>query len=213
MNFPIDQERLAALETSLSRERLTKYLAQVGGETNGALHLYAKNTRISEAFYTPLQGLEVCIRNAIDGQMGNKFGQNWYEPGVANLNHPLTEMVEKAKQALRADKKPIERGRIVAELNLGFWVAILGPKYETGIWRPALRHAFPHRPRGHERKQIHKALNAIRRLRNRVAHHEPILDRDLEEDYKLIIALISWVCPHTADWVDNLSRLPAALNE
>jgi hypothetical protein len=76
---------------------------------------------------------------------------------------------------------------------------------------PALRKAFPNRPKIEKRKSVQKAINAVRRLRNRVAHHEPILHRKLNDDHALVLKLISWCCPKTSAWVESLSRLPAVL--
>lgn len=115
-------------------------------------------------------------------------------------------MIQTAEQALVADSKTPTPGRMLAELNFGFWVTILVPKYEVSLWRPALRRAFPMRPKGTERKDIQKTLNAIRRLRNRVAHHEPILSRDLKVDYLAIIKILGWICPDTATWVNHHSQ-------
>ena len=102
---------------------------------------------------------------------------------------------------------------MVSELSFGFWVAILAPRYETRLWRPALRKAFPNRPRGIERRDIHKSINALRRLRNRVAHHEPILHRDLGRDHDQIIQLLHWTCITTAAWIAGQSRFPKMLTE
>lgn len=190
MNFGYTAQQLAALEAAISSERLARYIQLANGNTEAALEKYVFNTRLSEAFYTPLQGLEVTLRNAIHRKLCDAFGDGWYDGGVACLHYPLTEMINKARASLRQDNKPIEAGRMVAELSFGFWVTILGPKYETPLWRPVLRHAFPHRPPRQERKEVQGALNAVRRLRNRVAHHEPILHRNLREDHELIITMI-----------------------
>jgi len=210
--FHYTLEVLDALQATLSTERIKPYVVRSAGDLERALRSYVFNTEISEAFYTPLQGLEIALRNAVHGRMTSHFGEEWYSSeGVRCLQHPLTRMIDEARLALARDKKAIAPGRMVAELSLGFWVTILGPKCETPLWRPVLRHAFPHRPRGTERKEIQGALNAIRRLRNRVAHHEPILDRDLAFDHEVIITLIGWICPQTAAWVAAQSRVPAIL--
>jgi hypothetical protein len=52
-----------------------------------------------------------------------------------------------------------------------------------------------------KRHKVFKALTTIRRLRNRVAHHEIIIGRNLNEDFLLISKLLSWICPDTAKWV------------
>ena len=45
--------------------------------------------------------------------------------------------------------------------------------YDRTLRRPALHRAFPGRPR----REVQRKLNSLRQLRNRIAHHEPIFDR------------------------------------
>ncbi len=174
---------------------------------------YVLNTTASEAFYTRLQGIEVALRNALHTEATKLHGEEWYLPSVAVLQHPATEMVQSAHQSLVNDGKAPNPGRMLAELNFGFWVTILGPKYETSLWRPYLRRAFPNRPKGTERKDIQKTLNAIRRLRNRIAHHEPILERNLKSDYLAVIKVLGWICPDTATWVNHHSQTAGVIRK
>lgn len=95
---------------------------------------------------------------------------------------------------------------MVAALRFGFWVGILGPKNENEVWRKALYKAFPHRGKGNERKVVHGTLDAIRQLRNLVAHHRRILHRDLEADHNLILTAAGWICPHVRDWIAAHSK-------
>jgi hypothetical protein len=44
----------------------------------------------------------------------------------------------------------------------------------------------------------------IRMLRNRIAHHEPVIDWDLSKHYRNIIELSGWLCPSAADWCETL---------
>lgn len=212
MVFPYNANQINALEVSLSIERLDKYVKTVGGDKANALRLYVYNTAISEAFYTPLHGLEITLRNSINIRLAAKFGADWYKPDrVRAFQYPLTEMLDDAGGKLAEERKAVTQGGIVAALNFGFWVTVLAPRYDASLWRPALRHAFPNRPRGTERHEVHGALNAIRRLRNRVAHHEPILNRDLAADHALILQVASWICSETATWIAVHSRVPAML--
>lgn len=206
MNFDYSDQIISKLKRSISEERLEKYLEQSRGKLDGALLLYVRNTAISEAFYTPLQGLEVAVRNSIHAQLRNKLGTpEWYDCPNLRMESPLPDMIAAAKKDLRDDNKPVTPGAMVAALRFGFWVSILAPRYEDH-WRSHLRNAFPFRPRALERKQVHGALNKLRRLRNRVAHHEPILHRDLEEDHAKVLEVLSWICPDTASWVEAHSR-------
>jgi hypothetical protein len=211
VNGASTEDEIQAIERLLSMERLSRYTALAAGDRKETLLLYQNNTALSEALYTPLQGLEVCLRNSCSIELTTLLGPSWHENGHAIFQHPVTEMIESARRSLEYDGKDIMLGRMVSELNFGFWVAILSPRYENQLWRPALRKAFPNRPRGVERKDIHKSVNALRRLRNRVAHHEPILHRDLKHDHEQFVKMLGWACNKTAAWVAAQSRLPSVL--
>jgi hypothetical protein len=183
VNYSYSSSRIDALLETISKDRLQRYIDDAGGDEARGLKRYVLNTKISEAFYTPIQGLEIALRNSLHNQAKAHLGENWFAASAATLRHPATEMIGKAERALTADGKIPTPGRMLAELNFGFWVTLLSSKYENSLWRPCLRKAFPNRPKGTERKQVHGALNAVRRLRNRIAHHEPILQRQLDVDY------------------------------
>ena len=204
MNFQFTPERLAALEHLLSRERLTWYLDECAGDLECALRMYELNTRVSAAFYGPLQGLEVLVRNDMNMQMQAAFGEDWLDLSAVQLQP--TQIDDIKKTIAKIDQDEPSNGAIVAELPFGFWVGLLGPKNENEIWRKALYKAFVHRPRGTERKIVHNALDSIRRLRNRIAHHEKILHRDLRANHATILEIAGWCCPVTRDWIASLSN-------
>lgn len=197
---------LQKLEISVSQDRLSTYLQLANGDLAGAVGLYVRNSALSESLYTPLQGVEVAIRNSMHERLRTSFGPDWYDQPAMQLQHIQSQKIAEAKTTLTREAKPLTSGRIVAELSLGFWVGILGRKYENYLWRPILRHAFPNAPRGLLRKDTHSALDRIRRLRNRVMHHEPILTRDLQGDHDLMLGVIGWICTDTRDWIAHHSR-------
>lgn len=51
------------------------------------------------------------------------------------------------------------------------------------------------------REHLHNDLDIVRRLRNRIAHHEPIFDEKLLSIYNKIIKIIGYRCQETANWV------------
>jgi hypothetical protein len=63
-------------------------------------------------------------------------------------------------------------GKVIAELTFGFWPNLISKHFHP-LWSASLHKAFPyaHVPR----RDVHFRLEVIRRLRNRIAHHEPIL--------------------------------------
>ncbi|MGC9667099.1 hypothetical protein ACNTMW_11155 [Planosporangium sp. 12N6] len=98
-------------------------------------------------------------------------------------------------------------GRVVAELSLGFWWSLLAENYNRTIWQPCLRQAFPNARRG----MLYASIDDVRRLRNRIAHHEPIHGRDLPSDYRTLLDTAEHVSPRLPWWIDTTSRVPTVL--
>lgn len=210
MVFPYTPTKIANLETSHSPERLAPYFALAGGDKEKGLKLYAWNSALSQALYTPLQGLEITLRNAIGNRLRSTYGPAWYElnPGPP-LHYPLPDMLLKARTELGRRGIVADHGRVVAELNWGFWTGILAKRYEQ-LWRSDLRHVF--QSAGPlTRNAVFLPLDDLRRLRNRIAHHEPILNRNIAADLVAILDLIRLVSPTAAEWVEDQSQVMTIL--
>ena len=151
------------------------------------------------------------------------YGKEWYDNPAAGLDWGARKRIADARRtALRAGHA-VTPPRMVATLAFGFWVALLrtggrierddGPRadYEKTLWRPALRGAFPHRA-SLTRRQAHKPLDALRALRNRIAHHEPIFARPLRADHDRILEVTGWISPDVRAWIERHSRVPTLLD-
>jgi hypothetical protein len=200
------------LRAIASRERLEPYLRACRGDRSAAVRLYAWNIQVSAAFQAPLGCLEIEYRNALHYQLTALFGRDdwWLAPNML-LHHTAQRIVADAVQEIRRRGEPLTPARTVAELSFGFWVSLLGSgaDYETRLWRPTLRHAFPgYRGR---RKPLHKEFDEVRRLRNRIAHHEPVHRRDLAADHEQVIRLLGYISPEYAAWVRLHDRVPEVL--
>jgi hypothetical protein len=99
-------------------------------------------------------------------------------------------------------------GRVVAELTFGFWTRLISRDYEKTLWVPYLHKALPHLPSRRDRIAVFNRLDSIRGLRNRIAHHEKILSRNLGQDYEDIVETIGWICPTTAAWIHSTATFP-----
>jgi hypothetical protein len=198
-----------ALESAISRQRLEKYLAANGDDLDLALRLYERNLRLSEAFYVPLQSLEVCLRNIAHNQMSATYGPDWLTDQVAApLNDFSRSMVN---EAVREIDGAATAGKIVAELKFAFWVGLMSHQYDNTLWRSAMHRCF--RASGSKKRAVvHGRLNAIRRFRNRVAHHEPIFHKRLDVTHGEVIEALGWMCRDTQAWTAHLSRVPEVLN-
>jgi Abi-like protein len=191
-----------SLERTISRDRLTKYLAATANDLDSALTLYERNMHLSEAFYTPLQILEVCLRNCINYEMSRSYGEDWLTNGKAPLQPNAIQMI---REAIKASGTNYTNGDLVAEIKFAFWVSLIGPGYDETIWRAVIHKAFRAQG-GKKRAYVHGRLNALRRLRNRVAHHEPIYPRAGQMHAECLEA-IGWMCLDTCLWATHHSRL------
>ncbi len=203
--FPYDVHKVATLTRCVSAVRLQRYIAIAGGDSAQALRLYMWNTALSESLYGLLQGIEITLRNKIDERLTISFGSQWYDNSKIGIQFAQQRQINDAKSSLQFQRKPLDHSRMIAELNFGFWVGLLGRQYEN-LWRSQLRQIFINTSAPLLRKEAHKALNEIRFLRNRIAHHEAILQRRLPEEHALILTVIRWLCAVTADWIAHHSR-------
>ena len=206
--FEYTPEIMAALTSTLSEERLYKYISATGGDKERALNLYVWNSQISAAFYTPLQGLEVALRNALHRTLADFFASDdWYE--TAPLGDDERQNILKAKRTVRRLHRVVNPPHVVAELSFGFWLSMLGSGYHQTLWIKALHKAFPNASL--KRADILRPLDHLRILRNRVAHHEPIFARHLASDYRSIMEALGWICVETQQWIAAQSSVAAVL--
>ena len=199
--------RGGGLEQALSLEQFGRYLDWAAGDRARAIELYTLNTRISESLYTPLQMLEVALRNRIHAVMTEARHEDWFHDAgfllTASQADQLAKAVEDVREGGRREPTP---GRIVAALTFSFWTAMLGKDYET-LWRTTLHRIGSHPDgKGFGRKDFSGPLTPIRTLRNRIAHHEPVIAWNLPKHYGKMIELTGWLCPAAADWCDAHSR-------
>ncbi len=206
--FAYAPDKIAALEDAISSDRLSTYLKVTRGEKQKALALYLWNSEISAAFYMPLQGLEITLRNFLHQALTIYFKRNdWYDTGF--LNPKGQEMVQIAKDAIRRNGRTVDAPHIVAELSFGFWISLLNKTYHPTLWIPVLGKKFSTAklPRG----DIQTNFENIRILRNRIAHHECIASRDLAMDYTTAIKIMRWMNPVKADWIDAHAKVQDCL--
>ncbi len=212
---------LDALQASLSPERFATYLAATSGDRGQALQLYTWNTAVSAAFYGPLQGLEIALRNAMHRELSRLYGVAWYDNPAPGLDQGALERIRSAKDELRRSRYQVDSPHLVATLSFGFWVSLLGrggrgpspagPKrdYDMTLWRPAFHKAFP-RARL-RRADVHARLDYLRTFRNRIAHHEPIFSRHLTADHDSVLIATGWMSEEVREWIAHHSRVPQLL--
>jgi len=209
--YPPVRDELARL---LSRPRLDQYRLAVGGDLDDALRLYAWNLQVSAAFFESIHYLEVALRNVMDDTLTNwatgtlRAADPWYRSPAVALNPSSRKVVTTAINHATDGGRAELPGRVVAELGLGFWWSLLASGYNRTLWQPCLRHAFS----GARQARLHDAVDHLRLLRNRIAHHEPVHSRDLVGDYTRILDTAERISSRLAWWIDTTSRVPALLD-
>jgi hypothetical protein len=61
------------------------------------------------------------------------------------------------------------------------------------------------------RRDVEDRIQRVHFLRNRIAHHEPIHQRDLREDHGNLLDVAGWMSPDVATWIEGASRVGRAL--
>jgi len=96
-------------------------------------------------------------------------------------------------------------GKVVAELGFGFWRYLTSSAHEATLWTPVLHRAFP--PGTDRARDVDRRIEKLHVLRNRVAHHEPLLNVDLQARLADMLALASLLNPELAIYVDQTTQL------
>lgn len=178
----------------ISQQRFTPYLSHEQGNFQRALWLYGWNIRASGALFEALAVFEVSLRNALQQQLkvAGPPGVPWFRNRGLPLSQEAAKDIEKACSRITRRAKTVTPGRLVAELPFGFSKYLLSKRYETTLWTPYLRHPFPHLLPQSRPTAFH-AVGNFHLLRNRVAHHEPIIRRDLSVDSKKLLETLGWM--------------------
>ena len=204
------EEETAELERLLTPDRLGTYQRACQGDPAQALRLYTWNISVASAFWGSFNVLEVSLRNAVHAELGALAGQeDWWHTALPLHPFEQKRVVDAQLAAQRAQGKGLQTGHVVAELSLGFWTGLLANKYHQRLWVRALHQAFPHITG--KRRDLHKKLETLRKLRNRIAHHEPIFARNLAADHQRLLAVLGTISPAAVEWAKRHSRVPETI--
>lgn len=216
---------IQAVKQSLSLARIGTYEAVLDATgvpitSRQALKLYAWNAQVSAAFLAPLHICEVVIRNAVADTLEAVYGQQWpWSAGFAQSLPAHQSGYSQINDVMFARQANATTGKVIPELKFAFWEKMFTARHDNRLWIPHLARIFHGLPPGPNSKKaigqyrlaIYNELAHIRALRNRIAHHEPIFERDLATDFKRISELIALRCPITAEWMTQNQQAPALI--
>ena len=158
---------------------------------------------------THISVCEVVIRNSVDDALSAAHGKQWpWNKGFyLNLNTRGREALEKAR------KGQPTTGKVIAEFSFGFWENMFVSSFDADLWNIHLKVVLPNLPVEstvqQARADVRQKLGRLRRLRNRIAHHEPLLKIDTPACLQDAHDLISYRCVDTAAWIAQTNDIAA----
>ena len=161
-------------------------------------------SEISAALWVHIMAFETTLRDFISENLQRIYGViNWWL--VPNLlSRSDLKDINYAIKRLNGRQLPISNENIVANLSFSFWVELLSKRYHQKIWMKLVKFfpAYPGR-----REDFYNKAREIRNLRNVIAHHGPILRRDLFRDHAYLHELTALLDPELANEVKRKSRV------
>ena len=198
------------LSVAISDDRFEPYTRSRTRSSARAHATYAWNIALCESLYPALNCLEVALRNSVHNAATDQFGTEYWFNSRLRKDELDRLNISRSRIDFSGNTSP-SAGELVSGLSLGFWVSLFKGHYERVLWPLLLPAVFPYAPRKQRsRREISKRVDSIRRLRNRVFHHEPIWHlTDLQEQHQQILETIGWISPAMLAMTRLLDRFPS----
>jgi hypothetical protein len=209
-----------AIKKALSPSRLSTYEAATTRtpELSCALELYEWNADISAAMLSPLHVCEVVMRNAVSEAIEAAHGPRWPWDGgfIRSLPQPSgAGYYAASKDLTSATRSKTTTGQVIPDLKFVFWQKMFTSRFDARLWNHHLRTVLPHAPASLSVRAVcalvYDELEHLRKLRNRIAHHEPIFQRNLSSDFEKINDLVALRCGDTAAWMVRNQRVQSLI--
>lgn len=173
--------------------------------------LYQWHAELSATTFGMLHCFEVLFRNAIDrmlaeGQPQDPLHHTWLLH-LGTLRPAAVKQVVVAVERCGMAGRP-SRSEVVARLPFGFWAALFGRRYDR-LWQTRLHRVFPHGDG--RREEVGECIARIHELRNRIAHHDSLLDQDVAARVREMLALAGWIDPAAPAWLRRAADVEAVV--
>lgn len=222
--------RYPDFENIMSQARMSRYLLACGGNTKKAMTLYRLNLRLSQEMFTIISCFEVTLRNSVNNCCLGPLGADWLMNAAAaggifdNRNCRLT--ATNINEAITKLGATYTHSKLVAGLGFGFWRYMFAPHQYLATGRIILA-VFPAIPANtpiitYNNTFIFNKLAQINKIRNRIAHHEPICFRNghpvkdtafARLQYNLILTIFQWMGINSASLLYGLDHIIDICND
>lgn len=141
---------------------------------------YIDNLKLCKEYYIPLSLVEIALRNSLNNFLKKKVNTNWLlDKNFIKPQHQ--NKIDISIKMLKLENKEVEQDNILAELNFGFFVTFFKQPYQQYLRYKDLKHIFPNLPSSKNKKInrhfIFTKINNIRLFRNKVFHHDKIINK------------------------------------
>lgn len=222
-----------AIEKCLSSGRVGSYHPPLVSCEQGevplaaALRLYRWNAEIAAALWTVMHMFEVAVRNAVSDAVTEVHGPDWTHDASFLLKLPpaprdhLTNRI--VGYGAREDLQKQSRshptaGKVIPELKMVFWEKMFTQRHDADFWNSHLLTVFPNldpaTPIRDHRNALRTRYERVRRIRNRMGHHESISDAsrfDLTQCYTGMMEVLSWRSIEVHAWVAEVENVQEVL--
>ena len=216
-------------EEIMSSQRMYRYYTSCTNNSRRAMTLYRLNLRLSQELFTIVSCFEIALRNAINNNYTTHYGNDWLKNAAATGG--FFDNVKCIKTAQIINKNVLILGanythhKLIAEMDFGFWRYLFAqPQFFAA--GQSLLNIFPSKPRStphiqYNHKFVFNELEKINKMRNRLAHHEPICFRPLQpiiettyarQHYNLILQLFQWMQINEASLLYGLDHINPVCN-
>lgn len=221
----INSEELKKFIPTYSLDRIESFIYSSDDTIDDIIERYQDNIKISQALYPELATLEVILRNSINAALCKHISESWLEDEIAkntlleeNDYNLLISAYNTTKKECLSSKKELTSGRVIANLNFGFWTNLCMKKYNSKIWNKIyfFKGIFVNYPSKTQAiGVISQKLYAIRKLRNRVFHYEQIFryPKKTLKLYNEILELLSYLPKDNLDVVQDTSSFLDLYNQ
>jgi hypothetical protein len=205
----------AAFQQHFSLARMRPYEVRAGGEPQVIVDLYDWNIRISAGLFEEIGVVEILVRNSIDCSLRGKYELFGVEPWFMQTPGPLFreegQIVDETIRESEIVDPSRDRDAVIASLTFGFWRILLHQKYRR-LWGD-IEGGFQASPRHMDREDLYTRVDDLYQLRNAIAHHDLIIDRDLAASHRYAVDICGAISPAIQVWLQGRPRVPALLNE
>lgn len=215
------------IEHIVSPERLGRYLHSCNGDKRKAVELYRLNMQLSYNLFAVICYFEVALRNGINDVLKLRMGEDWLRDAV--IRRPCAfggNQLEKTRRKIRrAYYKQVEKGnythtRLLSSMDFGTWRYMYSAPQFIATGR-CLMAVFPNRPIppigiSYNQKYLFRRLEEVNKVRNRIAHHEPICfvsgtnthsTQYVRQNYQLLLELITWMGIDASNLLRNSEKV------